>query len=496
MILAKNLTLPGVRKHSDRHYGNANPRGLSSCPASGMLPGDESDRLGNWCRVEFTQTLSKTLPSESTLKSALHRSRRRHHAWTEAPVFVNLPVTKDDTSQDMKNTAPKGADLLLLKDRALDIAAEGITIADMQQPEQPLIYINEGFERLTGYSAKSMLGRNCRFLQGADTDPETVRKIRNALVKGEECTVEILNYTRDNQPFWNRLSLTPVVGPGGEVTHFIGIQSDITKRKKAEEALKEANRQLEDANRRMVSNLEAAARIQRSLLPEERQQFKGILFSSVVQPCDELGGDALNVVPLRGGRFAVYTVDVSGHGVRASLLSVTLSHWFSRVLSGPKGRGFEFTPVEVAEELNRQFQIDEENAQYFTMCFGIVDVEAREFRYVAAGSPPSIVARRGGTADTLSVEGFPVGLVEVPGYEEQVVKLEPRDRMFLFTDGVFEAEDRQGEHYGTERLAVKVGKQRDKDLQDCVGAVLESVMLWRGGRELEDDASILAFELL
>lgn len=402
----------------------------------------------------------------------------------------------DDSSQDMGKTEPEIPDLLLLKDRALDIAAEGITIADMQHPEQPLIYINEGFERLTGYSARSMLGKNCRFLQGEDTDPETVQQIRDALSKGEECTVEILNYTKDKRPFWNRLSLTPVLGSGGKVTHFIGIQSDITKRKNAEEALKEANRQLEDANLRMVSNLEAAARIQRSLLPEKRQEFNGVLFSSVVQPCDELGGDALNVVPLKGNRYAVYTVDVSGHGVRASLLSVTLSHWFARVLAGPKGRGFEFTPVEVAEELNRQFKIDEENAQYFTMCFGILDVEAREFRYVAAGSPPVIVAGRGGDADTLRVEGFPVGIVEAPGYKEELVKLNPGDRVFLITDGVFEAEDREGEHYGTQRLAARVQDRGIGDLENCVDTVLESVMSWSGGRNLEDDASILAFELL
>ena len=119
-------------------------------------------------------------------------------------------------------------DLLLLKDRALDIAAEGITIADMRLPDQPLIYINEGFERLTGYSAKSMLGKNCRFLQGEDSDPGTVEEIRRALASGTECTVEILNHTKNGEPFWNRLSLTPVTDSKGGVTHFIGVQSDIT----------------------------------------------------------------------------------------------------------------------------------------------------------------------------------------------------------------------------------------------------------------------------
>ncbi len=398
------------------------------------------------------------------------------------------------SDEDQNTTEAKG--ILLLKDRALDVAAEGITIADMQLPEQPLIYINEGFERLTGYTAKSMLGKNCRFLQGKDTDAETVQQIRDALNQGTECTVEILNYTKEGKPFWNRLSLTPVEGSDGTITHFIGVQSDITERKNAEEAVLEANRQLEEANRRMVRNLEAAARIQRSLLPEKEQKFEGIAFSSVVEPCDELGGDALNVVPIDGNRYAVYTVDVSGHGVRASLLSVTLSHWFSRVLEGPVGRKFPYSPVEVAEELNRQFQMNDENVQYFTMCFGIVDVGAGEFRYVTAGAPPVIAVRPDSGAEVFNIEGFPIGLVPEPAYSETVVSLSDGDRVFLFTDGVIEAENHSEEPFGTEKLAFELVERGHFGLSKMVDSVLQNVSAWEATVGHRDDCSMLAFELL
>ena len=395
-------------------------------------------------------------------------------------------------------TTSGGADDILLKDRALDVAAEGITISDMRLPEQPLIYINEGFQRLTGYSAKSMLGRNCHFLQGKDTDPATVQEIRDALGSGEECTVEILNYKKDGKPFWNRLSLTPISDTDGKVTHFIGVQSDVTKQKNTEEALREANRQLELANRHMKSNLEAAARIQRSLLPDKEQRFDGISFSWTVKPCDELGGDTLNVVRLDKNRFAVYVVDVSGHGVRASLLSTTLSHWFSRVMAGPanQARGaFSFSSVEVAEELNRQFPMDQENAQYFTMCFGIIDLRSREFRYVTAGSPPLLVARANGTIEVLEYEGFPVGLLEQASYSENVIKLTGGDRVFLYTDGVTEAENRHEIAYGTANLTAEIVKNRGRSLEECVGSILESVISWDGFQGIKDDCSILAFEL-
>ncbi len=401
-----------------------------------------------------------------------------------------------------RNKGSGVSDLLLLKERALNVAAEGIAIADMRLPDQPLIYANEGFERLTGYSVTSILGRNCRFLQGEDADPATVNKIREALKSGNECTVEILNRKKNGDPFWNRLSLTPVRDSSGKITHYIAVQSDITARIHAENAVREAYAKLEVANRRMKRNLEAAARIQNSLLPDKAPRSEKVKFSWVFQPCDELAGDTLNVVPLAGKRFAVYTVDVSGHGVRAALLSVTLSHWFSRRFQGAVSPvapaettdGSSFDPVAVAEELNRDFQMDTENAQYFTMCYGIIDAEAREFRYVMAGSPPLVVARKNGTSEVLEVKGFPVGIVERPEYGEQAIKLEPGDRVFLHTDGVVEAENKKKIAYGTERLATEVLKGNEQDLDGCVLSILESVRSWTDPTDLLDDVSILAFE--
>lgn len=404
-------------------------------------------------------------------------------------------IVSPETDSDSVET-----DMLLLKNRALNVAAEGITIADMRLPDEPLIYINEGFERLTGYSAKSMLGKNCRFLQGEDTDPATVQKIRDAIASGNECTVEILNHTKDGEAFWNRLSLTPVRDNSGKVTHFIGVQSDITKRKNAEEALREANRQLEIVNQKMKSNLEAAAAIQGSLLPDRKPRTGNVKFSWVSQPCDELAGDTFNFFPLDEKRFAVYMLDVSGHGVRASLLSFTLSHWFLRLLQGKsdaesKAYAISFFPVKVAEELNRQFQMDMENPQFFTICYGVIDTEAKEFRFVTAGNPPIVVSRKDGTTEVLEIEGFPIGIVGNPDYSEKVIKLNPGDRVFLYTDGLIEAEDKYGDSYGTVKLEDKILENKDCNLDECIDSIVESLNAWESSDGHEDDVSILAFEL-
>ena len=117
---------------------------------------------------------------------------------------------------------------------ALEAIAEGVTVSDATRPDNPLVFANAGFYRMTGYEPDGVVGRNCRFLQGPGTDPAAVTRIGEALRKGERCVVELLNYTRDGRPFWNRLSIVPVFGEDGRPTHFVGIQSDVTALRQAE----------------------------------------------------------------------------------------------------------------------------------------------------------------------------------------------------------------------------------------------------------------------
>ena len=122
---------------------------------------------------------------------------------------------------------PDSSSALLV--RALNAASNGIIITS-SEGDLPIVYCNAAFEQLTGYPASEVLGRNCRFLQGEHTDAETRARLRNALCAGERVDVIILNYRRDGTPFWNALNLAPIHDPSGRVTHFVGIQTDVTER--------------------------------------------------------------------------------------------------------------------------------------------------------------------------------------------------------------------------------------------------------------------------
>jgi len=149
-----------------------------------------------------------------------------------------------DTNTDMVLVPRATLEMLYLKERAMDAVKEGITIADAQAPDMPLVYVNQGFARLTGYPVEAFsLGKNCRFLQGPGTEMEEVQRLSQAVKSGQAIVVQITNYKKNGNPFLNYLSLTPVHDDRGTLTHYVGIQADITElvlRRKAELAAKHA----------------------------------------------------------------------------------------------------------------------------------------------------------------------------------------------------------------------------------------------------------------
>ena len=103
-----------------------------------------------------------------------------------------------------------------------------LVIADAKQADVPIVYANDSFCSMTGYDRAEIVGRNCRFLQGPDTDPTTVAAIREAIASGSRFETDILNYRKDGQPFWNRLLVVPIRSDGGELTHFFASQIDVS----------------------------------------------------------------------------------------------------------------------------------------------------------------------------------------------------------------------------------------------------------------------------
>ena len=131
---------------------------------------------------------------------------------------------------------------LWLRDRAIQAVSQGILITDPNLPDNPIIYASPGAEKLTGYLAEELVGHNCRMLQGAGTDPETVKLIREAIAAQKECSAEILNYRKDGTPFWNALYISPVRDEQGKLYNFIGVQVDVSERRNLESQIHQSQK--------------------------------------------------------------------------------------------------------------------------------------------------------------------------------------------------------------------------------------------------------------
>ena len=133
------------------------------------------------------------------------------------PDREKFPFSNNNVSQDFE---------LLI--RAIDASVSGIIITDNREPDNPIIYCNSAFEKISGYTRSEIIGHNCRFLQREDRSQNERAIIREAVSQGKGCTIEIHNYRKNGDLFWNELFISPVIDDHNNVTHFIGAQNDIT----------------------------------------------------------------------------------------------------------------------------------------------------------------------------------------------------------------------------------------------------------------------------
>jgi len=197
-------------------------------------------------RAAFTARFQLALRGEASHDECTIAYGATSHDWYELSYY---PVRGDDGAvvavifSGLDVTARKQTEASLrLRDRAISAASTGILIAYAGHPDRPTIYVNPACERITGYSAAELLGRNCRMLAGVGTSPAARQQIREALAAGRGCNVTLLNYRKDGRPFWNDLQISPVADDHGQITHFIGVQTDVTERVTLEAELRHSQK--------------------------------------------------------------------------------------------------------------------------------------------------------------------------------------------------------------------------------------------------------------
>ncbi|WP_432498433.1 SpoIIE family protein phosphatase [Kineococcus gypseus] len=188
-------------------------------------------------------------------------------------LVVLLPLREKQLVDGTRESAEQ------LHSRAVLASDLSFTISDPNQPDDPLVWVNPAFEKVTGYG-RDVLGTNCRFLQGPDTDRQAVVRISKALAAGETITELLLNYRKDGTAFWNEVVISPVRDREGRITHHVGVQSDVTLRVQAERERDAALAVARDARRRLEFLSEVADALSAVLDPDAAQD----LLPSLVVP--------------------------------------------------------------------------------------------------------------------------------------------------------------------------------------------------------------------
>ena len=372
---------------------------------------------------------------------------------------------------------------LRLRDRAIEASSVGIIITDAKTRDNPIIYVNPAFAQMTGYARDELMGRNPRFLQGPETDPQSLQKIRDTLRQGESCLITLKNYRKDGATFWNELYISPVRDSEGQVSHFIGTQTDVTQLRQAEEERHE---------------LEIAKQIQLSLLPDSPLESDGVKIAGYCQPASHVGGDYFDYFRGRD-TIDIVIADVSGHSVGAALvMAETRSTLKAEALHGMQREpGTKTGAADTLRLLNALLYDDLNRADLFiTMFYLKLDPETRRLSYANAGHNRPLLLHAGETeCRELDAEGLILGVRKDTEFEEKSTLLHKDDLLLLYTDGVTETQNRDGEFFGIEHLRDVLVAHADKGPQEVIGKIVAELQAFNPNRQYPDDLSMLVVKV-
>jgi phosphoserine phosphatase RsbU/P len=262
------------------------------------------------------------------------------------------------------------------------------------------------------------------------------------------------------------------------------------------------NSRLQTAHKLIEDDLKAAAWIQEQLLPSPTSEALGVKCEWRFLPSGYIAGDIFNFFAIDERRVGFYLLDVSGHGVPAAMLSVTLSMVLApeSVNESPL-KEFDFTtgllkalsPEAAIRNLNRRFQLKDD--RYFTMIYGIVDTQSSTLQFAQAGHPSPVLMRQGKQSQFVGGGGMPIGIWLDMDFDCCELQVWPGDRLLLYSDGVTECSSPDGEQFGDRRLLDYLDRASNKPLDDLLQGLNDEMTAWGGVSRFDDDVSLLAIQI-
>ncbi|MCK5431518.1 MAG: SpoIIE family protein phosphatase, partial [Gammaproteobacteria bacterium] len=310
-----------------------------------------------------------------------------------------------------------------------------------------------------------------------------IKEIRNAIKEKRSYEVILRNYRKDGTPFWNELSISPVRDDRGKLTHFIGVQSDVTELRQAEEER---------------HALEIAKQIQLSLLPKESLQMKNVVITGTCLPALHIGGDYYDYFH-SGDTIDVVIADVSGHSVGAALIMVEARSTLKAETAKPPGSKNKANgTADILFSLNNLLYEDLDRSDMFiTMFYVKYHPITGQLNYSNAGHNRALLLRNNeNSCIQLDAEGLILGVKTNVDFEEKITHLDKEDMLLLYTDGITEAQNKQEEFFGVTRLCSLFSAQRQEPPQAIINNILKEVETFCQLSKQNDDISMVVLKAI
>ncbi len=381
--------------------------------------------------------------------------------------------------------------------RSMESAAVGMALA---APDGRFEQVNNALCKFFGYDAATLTGKTWQEL----TVPEHVeadQKLFDDVLHGRRESYRTFKHYihADGHRIWGDVSVSCVRDDQGRVENLIAQVIDVTEQVRAREQIAERDERnrvlaenLQRQTARLTKELESAAAYMSSILPG---RLSGrVTVTSRYLPSRQLGGDSFNYTWIDHDHLMVYLIDVSGHGIRPALLSVSLHNVLR---SGSVASSTLLDPEAVLNELNHRFQMEQQDDHYFTMWFGVYTASTRTLRYTSAGAPPALaftVAPGGGVDTTrLSTDCPPVGMFVDTVYTSNSYDVPHGCRLLLYSDGTYEIDTRSGGQMELSQfiaLSTRVATAPHWSLDDLV----DQLRLSAPSGSFDDDCSLVKID--
>jgi sigma-B regulation protein RsbU (phosphoserine phosphatase) len=254
----------------------------------------------------------------------------------------------------------------------------------------------------------------------------------------------------------------------------------------AYDELKAAQAQLIEKER-LERELQVAADIQLSILPDELPVLADFDFGARILPARQVGGDLYDVFPLKDGKIGVLIGDVADKGIPSAIFMARAHALIMAEADTGSNAG------DTLQRVNRHITRLQKSTQFVTVLYGILDVETRIFSYARAGHEPPLILRADGTVERLShSSGMALGLWDTVTLDERAVELPHNSTLLLFTDGMTDCRDPQGEAFGLERIKTTLGGLPKINAQQVCDHLLETLLKYQAGAKQDDDVTLVA----